>query len=98
MDRAQALELLPESYARALTLRERGSCADDIAMELGIVVEAVPPLLRIADAKLARLLDERRSPDGPPSRPRESATHEADLEGQQPGLRAVVAPQLDQGP
>jgi DNA-directed RNA polymerase specialized sigma24 family protein len=60
MDRAQALELLPESYARALILRGHGSNAADIATELGIVVEAVPALLRIADAKLARLLDEHR--------------------------------------
>lgn len=64
MDHAEALELLPESYARALTLRERGSCAADIAGELGIVIEAVPSLLRIAEAKLARLLTERHDHAG----------------------------------
>jgi DNA-directed RNA polymerase specialized sigma24 family protein len=61
MDRvaAEALELLPESYARALTLRENGRGPAEIAAELDIVVEAVGPLLRIAEAKLARLLAER---------------------------------------
>ncbi|HEU5160986.1 MAG TPA: hypothetical protein VFU43_28575 [Streptosporangiaceae bacterium] len=72
MDRADALELLPETYARALTLRGRGASPADIAGELDIVVEAVPPLLRIADAKLARLLRER-----PPGRSRGQAAHES---------------------
>jgi DNA-directed RNA polymerase specialized sigma24 family protein len=65
MDRAEALELLPESYARALTLREGGASAADIAGELDIVVESVSPLLRIAEAKLARLLTERSGSEGP---------------------------------
>ena len=64
MDRAEALPLLPEAYARALTLRERGAGPADIAADLDIVVEAVPSLLRLADAKLARLLAERQDKDG----------------------------------
>jgi DNA-directed RNA polymerase specialized sigma24 family protein len=63
MDRAEALELLPESYARALTLRENGRCPADIAEELDIVVEAVAPLLHIAEAKLTHLLGDRRRVD-----------------------------------
>ncbi|HZB32513.1 MAG TPA: hypothetical protein VE465_20315 [Streptosporangiaceae bacterium] len=64
MDRADALPLLPEAYARALILRERGASTGDIADDLDIVVEAVPSLLRLADAKLARLLAEHPAPDG----------------------------------
>jgi hypothetical protein len=90
MDRAEALPLLPEAYARALILRERGASLADIAGDLDIVVEAVPSLLRLADAKLARLLAERpgqdgsggsdrlggpNHPDGPPPRSRGSAAH-----------------------
>jgi hypothetical protein len=64
MDRAEALQLLPEAYARALILREHGASPDDIAGDLDIVVEAVPSLLRLADAKLAALLAERAGHDG----------------------------------
>jgi hypothetical protein len=64
MDRAEALPQLPEAYARALFLRERGASPDDIAGDLDIVVEAVPSLLRLADAKLAALLAERAGRDG----------------------------------
>jgi DNA-directed RNA polymerase specialized sigma24 family protein len=64
MDRAEALKLLPEAYARALTLRERGAGPVDIAGDLDIVVEAVPSLLRLAEAKLARLLAECAVQDG----------------------------------
>lgn len=92
MDRAEALPLLPEAYARALILRERGAGPADIAGDLDIVVEAVPSLLRLADAKLARLLaeppaqDDQRGHDahdahdgrrGPPPRSRGSAARES---------------------
>jgi DNA-directed RNA polymerase specialized sigma24 family protein len=89
MDRAEALLLLPEAYARALTLREGGASPADIAGDLDIVVEAVPSLLRLAEAKLARLLaevpgqngsarpDGQNRPDGPPPRSRGSAAHES---------------------
>jgi DNA-directed RNA polymerase specialized sigma24 family protein len=85
MNRGQALKLLPESYARALTLRDGGASAADIAEELDIVVEAVPSLLRIATAKLDRLLA-----DIPASG--------SDLEGERSGRHAVVAPRLGQDP
>jgi hypothetical protein len=46
---------LPEAYGRALRLRREGADEAAIAAELGIQREAVGPLLRIADAKLATL-------------------------------------------
>jgi DNA-directed RNA polymerase specialized sigma24 family protein len=58
VDRPAALELLPESYARALRLRDAGSQPAEIARRLGIAPEAVANALALADAKLARLLAE----------------------------------------
>jgi DNA-directed RNA polymerase specialized sigma24 family protein len=58
MDRAEAVRLLPEAYARALTLRDQGQDDTRIAAALGIVPEAIGPLLRLAEAKLQRLLDD----------------------------------------
>lgn len=57
MERAQAIEELPEAYARALSLREKGVGAEVIAAEVGIVPEAVASMLRLADAKLAHLME-----------------------------------------
>jgi hypothetical protein len=57
MDRAEAVRLLPEKYARALTLRDQGCDDAQIAAALDIVPEAIGPLLRLAEAKLERLLD-----------------------------------------
>jgi hypothetical protein len=57
MNRADAVKLLPETYARALTLRDKGCDNDAIAAALGIVPEAIGPLLRLADAKLQQVLD-----------------------------------------
>ena len=45
---------LPEVYARALRLRERGLSDVDIAQALDVPVEAAGTLLRLAAAKLAR--------------------------------------------
>ena len=58
MDRAEAVRLLPEKYARALTLRDQGCDDAQIAAALDIVPEAIGPLLRLAEAKLQRLLDD----------------------------------------
>ena len=55
MDRSVALSKLPDPYAAAIRLRELG-LDREIAAQLGIPEEAVPPLLEIADAKLALLL------------------------------------------
>jgi DNA-directed RNA polymerase specialized sigma24 family protein len=56
VDREQAIEQLPETYAAALRLRGRGFDADAIAAALSLSPEAVPPLLEIADSKLAPLI------------------------------------------
>ncbi|MGH3784038.1 MAG: hypothetical protein ACRDRO_26335 [Pseudonocardiaceae bacterium] len=56
MDLASALEELPEVHASVLRLHHAGTDAAGIAAELGIEVEAAAPLLRVAEAKLARLL------------------------------------------
>ena len=56
MDRARALSQLPEVYAAALRLRDAGRGSEAIATRLGMPVEAIAPLLRLAEAKLSRLL------------------------------------------
>ena len=56
MDLASALDELPEVHAAALRLHRAGTDAAGIAAALGIEVEAVAPLLRVAEAKLASLL------------------------------------------
>jgi len=56
MDLAAALDELPEVHATVLRLHRAGTDAAGIARELGIEVEAVAPLLRVAEAKLASLL------------------------------------------
>jgi DNA-directed RNA polymerase specialized sigma24 family protein len=54
---ARALERLPATYAEALRLREHGETDEAIAARLGIEPEAVEPLVRVAEAKLAALVD-----------------------------------------
>ncbi|MGH3511155.1 MAG: hypothetical protein ACRDQI_19350 [Pseudonocardiaceae bacterium] len=56
MDLTAAIKELPEVHAVALRLHRAGTANAEIAAELGIEVAAVPPLLRLAKAKLARLL------------------------------------------
>jgi DNA-directed RNA polymerase specialized sigma24 family protein len=65
MDLAAALNELPEVHAAALRLHRDGTDAAEIAEQLGIEVEAVAPLLRVAEAKLASLL---AAPDPPGKR------------------------------
>jgi DNA-directed RNA polymerase specialized sigma24 family protein len=62
MDLAAALNELPEVHAEALRLHRAGTDPAGIAEALGIDVEAVAPLLRVAEAKLASLL---AAPDPP---------------------------------
>lgn len=57
MERTDALSQLPDSYARALVLRDEGRADEEIAAELDIVPEAVGTMLRLAEAKLAHLLN-----------------------------------------
>ena len=64
MDRECAIEQLPETYAAALRLRGRGFDDEAIAAALSLTPEAVPPLLLIADAKLALLVAQDSDPKG----------------------------------
>lgn len=52
MDRTAALAQLPETYAAALRLRDEPHSDKAIAEQLGITIDAVAPLLRLATAKL----------------------------------------------
>lgn len=62
MDRDAALAQLPESFAVALRLQDRGASDPEIAHIIGIDVDAVAAHLDLAESKLARVLaqhDER---------------------------------------
>ena len=54
--RDEALALLPPAYAQAIRLQDQGYDEQQIAARLAIDAAAVGPLLRLANAKLARLL------------------------------------------
>jgi DNA-directed RNA polymerase specialized sigma24 family protein len=56
MDRSTAIGLLPEAYANALRLHDQGHNHEAIAGCLGVPLEAVGPLLRLAAAKLHAIL------------------------------------------
>ena len=56
MDRDAAIAQLPEAYATAVRLVDAGVNEEQIAEQIGIELEAVGPLLRVARAKLARAL------------------------------------------
>jgi DNA-directed RNA polymerase specialized sigma24 family protein len=55
MDEESVLARLPEAYAAALRLRRQGLDEGAIADQLGLERQAVGPLLRLAEAKLAAL-------------------------------------------
>ena len=57
MDRSQALEALPNTYAIALRLRDEGVQPDAMARVLNVEPEAVGPLVTLAEAKLAGLME-----------------------------------------
>jgi DNA-directed RNA polymerase specialized sigma24 family protein len=59
----RALERLPATHAEALRLREHGETDAAIAAQLGIEPEAVAPLVRVAEAKLAALADPEAGPE-----------------------------------
>jgi DNA-binding CsgD family transcriptional regulator len=50
-----ALDRLPDTYARALRLDGAGALASEIAVEVGVPLEAVPPLLSLGRRKLAAI-------------------------------------------
>jgi DNA-directed RNA polymerase specialized sigma24 family protein len=57
MDRAKALEALPDTYAIALRLRDEGMEPDAVARVLDVEPEAVGALLTLAESKLAGLME-----------------------------------------
>jgi orotate phosphoribosyltransferase-like protein len=56
MNRATALSQLPETYAQALRLRDAGLDDEAIATRLDVAPEAMALLLRLAEAKVTRLV------------------------------------------
>ncbi len=69
MDEENSLARLPEAYAAALRLRRRGLDDTAIAAQLGLEPQAVGPLLRLADAKLATLREPLDEPTSVRPRP-----------------------------
>jgi DNA-directed RNA polymerase specialized sigma24 family protein len=67
VERDEALDELPESYAQALRLRHVGLPDAAIAIRLDIPTESARSLLQLAEAKLAHLLAASGEPaaDGP---------------------------------
>jgi len=57
MDRAEALQALPSTYAMALRLRDEGVEPAAVARVLDVEPEAVGPLLTLAAAQLAGLME-----------------------------------------
>ena len=57
VDRNGALEALPDTYAIALRLRDEGVEQEAVARVVGVEPEAVGPLLILAEAKLAGLME-----------------------------------------
>lgn len=57
MDRETALSKLPQTYEEALRLRDKGLEDVALANALGIEPEAVANLIRLAEAKLNRLVE-----------------------------------------
>lgn len=55
--RTEALRRLPVTHSLALRLRDAGLTDDLVAQRLGIETEAIGPLIVIAQAKFAALLD-----------------------------------------
>lgn len=54
------MDELPEAHAVALRMRDAGQDKGAIATALGIELESVEPLLRLAEAKLQLLTDRER--------------------------------------
>lgn len=57
MERAEAITRLPATYAAVIEMLDQDASHEAIASRLGIDLAAVPPLITVARAKLARLVD-----------------------------------------
>jgi DNA-directed RNA polymerase specialized sigma24 family protein len=60
VDRDDALGRLPLTYQRVVTWLDEGISPEEIASRLGIDPIALPALIELATAKLARATDEAR--------------------------------------
>jgi DNA-directed RNA polymerase specialized sigma24 family protein len=58
MDRAEAIARLPAAYAAVIELLDAEASDEVIAERLDLDLAAVAPLVAVARAKLARLLDD----------------------------------------
>ena len=58
-DRAEAIGMLPPPYAIALRLRDLGVPDHVVAEALGVDPLSLPPLLDLAEAKLASIMRSR---------------------------------------
>jgi hypothetical protein len=58
VERAEAIERLPATYAAVIELLDDDASNEVIALRLGVDPTVVGPLIAVALAKLARLLDQ----------------------------------------
>jgi DNA-directed RNA polymerase specialized sigma24 family protein len=58
VERAEAIERLPATYAAVIELLDEDANDDTIARRLGVEPIVVGPLIAVALAKLARLMDQ----------------------------------------
>jgi hypothetical protein len=58
MERAEAVERLPATYAAVIELLDEDASDEVIAHRLGVDQAVVGPLIAVALAKLARLMDQ----------------------------------------
>ena len=64
MERDEAVARLPVVYQRVLAWLDQGWSGEQIAARLGIDPHAADPLIRLAEAKLARLTDATTKDEG----------------------------------
>jgi hypothetical protein len=55
--RHEALTLLPSAHAVALRLVASGAPRETVAIALGVEIQAVDPLVRVAERKLQEILE-----------------------------------------
>jgi DNA-directed RNA polymerase specialized sigma24 family protein len=67
VERDEAVAQLPVVYQRVLAWLDEGWSGEQIATRLGIDSQGVDPLIRLAEAKLARLTDATTDNKGPTS-------------------------------
>jgi len=63
VERDEAVEQLPVTYQQVLAWLDDGRSRNEIATRLGVELTSVDPLVRLAEAKLARLTGDPASTD-----------------------------------